>query len=326
MNASTQLARRGSSVYLAAISSVAILACCIAVAPSWSKPTSSSAPQQTPMRVEVDLVTVPVSVVDRNNRPVSDLTKDDFQIYDEDKLQAITLFEAETHQPLDLALMMDSSMSTELDFPEERDAVDRFIKDVVRPGDGLAFFTFADDVTERCDFTDDVPKLQQSVQKVREGAGTALYDAVVLGSQELKQRKSDRRRVIIMITDAGETTSKSSFETARNDAIASDALLYTIVLNPVHNESGRNTAGEHALQTITETTGGAIFKPENVSELDTIFSRINRELRTQYRLGFYPDPKPPAGELRHLKLVVKGDYIPRYRQAYIAPGPKTKAN
>lgn len=320
-----QLLRRARAAqFLGGVSILA--AACIAVAPSWCRTGSAAALQQTPMRVEVDLVTVPVSVVDRNNRPVGDLTKGDFQIFDEDKLQAITLFEAETHQPLDLALMMDSSMSTSLDFEQERDAVDRFIKDVVRPGDGLAFFTFADEVTERCDFTDNVPKLQQSIQKVREGAGTALYDAVVLGSQELRQRKSDRRRVIIMITDAGETTSKSSFETARNDAIGSDALLYTIVLNPVKNESGRNTAGEHALQTITETTGGAIFTPESTAQLDGIFQRINRELRTQYRLGFYPDPKPPAGELRHLKLVVKGDYIPRYRQAYIAPGAKTKAN
>lgn len=327
MNRQAQLVRRSRAAYFFATSAILLTAGAAAVAPSWSKSTADAPQQQqTPMRIEVDLVTVPVSVVDRNNRPISDLTKDDFQIFDEDKLQSITLFEAETHQPLDLALMMDSSMSTSLDFESEREAVTHFIKDVVRPGDGLAFFTFADDVTERCDFTDDVPKLQQSVQKVREGAGTALYDAVVLGSQELRQRKSDRRRVIIMITDAGETTSHSSFETARNTAISSDALLYTIVLNPVKNESGRNTAGEHALQTITETTGGAIFTPESTTQLDGIFARINRELRTQYRLGFYPDPKPPAGELRHLRLVVKGDYIPRYRQAYIAPGAKTKAN
>ena len=153
-----------------------------------------------------------------------------------------------------------------------------------------------------------------------------MYDAVVLGSQELGQRKTDRRRVIIMMTDAGETTSHSSFETARNAAIASDALLYSIILNPVKNEGGRNTAGEHALQTITETTGGAMFVPDNAAQLDTIFARINRELRTQYRLGFYPDPKPPAGELRHLEVKVKGEFIVRYRQAYIAPGAKSKSN
>jgi Ca-activated chloride channel homolog len=285
-----------------------------------------SSPQQGPIKVEVELVNVLASVVDKNNRPVGDLTKDDFQIYDEGRLQTITVFESETHQPLDLALMFDASMSTALDFDAERDAAVRFIHNVVRPGDGLAFFTFSDDVTERVDFTDNIPRLQQAITKVKEGAGTALYDAVVLGSQELGNRKFDRRRVIIMLTDAGETTSHSSFETARNAAIHAGALLYTIVLNPVKNENGRNTAGEHALATITETTGGAMFYPQQASELDGIFTRINRELRTQYRLGFYPDPKPPAGELRHLEVRVKGDYIIRARQAYIAPGPKGKSN
>jgi len=286
------------------------------------------APQQNqgPIRVDVELVNVLASVVDKNNRPVGDLTKDDFEVLDEGKKQSISLFEAETHQPLDIALMMDASMSTALDFEAERNAVVRFTKDVVRKGDGLAFFTFSDDVTQRCDFTDDLPKLQLAIAKVKQGAGTAMYDAVVLGSQELGQRKLDRRRVIIMMTDAGETTSHSSFETARNAAIASDALLYSIILNPIKNEGGRNTAGEHALQTITETTGGAMFVPEDSAQLDVIFARINRELRTQYRLGFYPDPKPPAGELRHLDVKVKGDFIVRYRQAYIAPGSRSKSN
>jgi Ca-activated chloride channel family protein len=309
-----------------AIIFVAVFGSAMSPLPGKAAPPAAAQQNQGPIRVDVELVNVLASVVDKNNRPVGDLTKDDFKIFDEGKLQLISLFEAETHQPLDIALMMDSSMSTAMDFDAERDAVVRFTKDVVRPGDGLAFFTFADDVTERCDFTDDLPKLHQAIAKVKQGAGTAMYDAVVLGSQELGQRKTDRRRVIIMMTDAGETTSHSSFETARNAAIASDALLYSIILNPVKNEGGRNTAGEHALQTITETTGGAMFVPDNAAQLDTIFARINRELRTQYRLGFYPDPKPPAGELRHLEVKVKGEFIVRYRQAYIAPGSKSKSN
>ncbi|HET9402114.1 MAG TPA: VWA domain-containing protein, partial [Candidatus Acidoferrales bacterium] len=226
-----------------------------------------------------------------------------------------------THQPIDIALMIDSSMSTALDFPAQRDACLRFIHAVVRHGDGFAFFTFSDEVTQRTEFTDNVPLIQQAIQKVKEGAGTALYDAVVLGSRELEKRKSDRRKVIVLVTDAGETTSKASFEAARTEAIRSDALLYSIILNPVKNEGGRNTAGEHAIQTITETTGGAMFFPRETSQLDEIFARIDRELRTQYRLGFYPEPKPPAGELRHLEVkVTGGDYTARYRQAYIAPG------
>jgi Ca-activated chloride channel family protein len=273
------------------------------------------------IKIEVNLVTIPVSVVDRANRPIVDLPRDAFEIYDDGKAQTIRLFEAESHQSIDIALMIDSSMSTALDFPAQRDACLRFIRKVVRPGDGFAFFTFSDEVTQRTEFTDNVPLIQQAIQKVKEGAGTALYDAVVLGSRELEKRKSERRKVIVLVTDGGETTSKASFESARSEAIRSDALLYSVILRPVKNESGRNTAGEHAIETITETTGGAMFFPDSNEQLDEIFARIDRELRTQYRIGFYPEPKPPAGQLRHLKVVIKGgDYTPRYRQAYIAPG------
>jgi len=94
--------------------------------PPAPKAPNAGDPQQQPIRVEVDLVSILASVVDKTNRPIIDLPKDAFQIYDEGKLQSLTLFEAETHQPIDLALMVDSSMSTALDFPVERDAAARF--------------------------------------------------------------------------------------------------------------------------------------------------------------------------------------------------------
>ena len=106
------------------------------------------------------------------------------------------------------------------------------------------------------------PTLQDAVRRVPEGAGTSIYDAVLLGSDALEKRRGDRRRVIIMLTDAGETTSHADFEAARKAALRAGILLYTIVIRPVKNENGRNTAGEHALQTITDTTGGAMFFPD----------------------------------------------------------------
>ena len=114
------------------------------------------------------------------------------------------------------------------------------------------------------------------------GSGTVLYDSLVLGSHALDRLTRDRRRVIVLVTDAGETTSSSKFEEARRDAIASGALLYSIVVRPIPTESGRNTAGEHALITITDCTGGALFYLDNFDQLEGLFDRINRELRTQY--------------------------------------------
>ena len=152
--------------------------------------------------------------------------------------------------------MIDSSMSEEKEVKFEGEAASHFIAQVVRPGDALSVFEFSDAVTDLADFSADVPKLQAAVRRITPGAGTAMYDAIVLGSQSIRRRPSGRRRAIILVTDAGETTSVSKFEDARRAAIASGALLYSIVIRPVKNENGRNTAGEHALITITDGTGG----------------------------------------------------------------------
>ncbi len=117
-----------------------------------------------------------------------------------------------------------------------------------------------------------------------------MYDAVVLGSNELKRRPQGRRRAIVLVTDAGETTSYSKFDDARRAAISSEALLYSIVIRPIKSESGRETAGEHALITITDSSGGAVFILDTLDQLDAMFDRIDRELRTQYLLGYYPNP------------------------------------
>jgi len=271
--------------------------------------------------VDVSLVNVLASVLDKNNRPAPDLTREQFEVYEEGKPQKIEVFEPETQQPLDLALMVDASLSElkELDF--ETGAAARFIAQLVRPGDRLAVYEFSDAVTQLANFSDDVPRLQTAVRHVFPGDGTALYDAVYLGSQALERGGTGRRRALVILTDAGETTSRADFETARRAAVRAEALLYTIVIRPVKNENGRNTAGEHALETIADTTGGAMYYPDELAQLDSMFDRIDRELRTQYRLGYYPQPRAPQGVYRQIEVRVKGDYKVRYRKSYYSGGP-----
>jgi Ca-activated chloride channel family protein len=163
--------------------------------------------------------------------------------------------------------------------------------------------------------------LQAAVHRMPSDSGTSIYDAILLAARSLERRGEDRRRVIILVTDAGETTSTSDFDAARKGAVRSGSLLYTIVIRPVKNESGRNTAGEHALETITDTMGGAMFYPDAASELDAIFDRINRELRTQYRLGYYPNPRGPANAYRQIEVKVPGKYQVRHRKSYLT-GPQ----
>src|SRR5467141_3457198 len=201
------------------------------------------------IRVNVNLVNVLVSVLDEHNRPAPDIPRDAFQLLEEGIEQKIEVFESETQLPLDLALMIDSSLSAHKEIAFEEDAAAHFIRQVLRPGDRLSVFAVDENVTQLASFSDNVAELQSAVRKIPSGAGTSIYDAVLLGSRALQRRGEDRRRVIILVTDAGETTSTSDFDSARKEAVRCNALLYTIVIRPVKNESGRNTAGAHALDT-----------------------------------------------------------------------------
>jgi Ca-activated chloride channel family protein len=221
------------------------------------------APVQTPERqkapatpkgtikVNVNLVNVLVSVLDENKRPAPNLPQEAFEVDEEGVTQKIEFFEPETKLPLDVALMIDASMSAHIDFPYERDAATRFIRQVLRPDDRMSVFSFDETVTQRTTFTEKVQTLTEAVAKIPDGAGTSIYDALLLGSQALAKREGERRRVIILVTDGGETTSHTDFESARRAALRGEVLLYTILVRAMKSENGRNTAGEHALQTIT---------------------------------------------------------------------------
>jgi len=287
---------------------------------SSSSTDNSSDPLQdrAKIKVKVDLVNVLVSVLDEHNRPAPDLPVDAFQLLDEDNPQTIAVFEKETQQPLDLALMFDASLSTQLGQPAQREAATRFIQQVLRPGDRLAVYAVDENVTQIAAFSDNVARLQDAVKRIPQGAGTSIYDAVFLGSRGLARQGADRRSVIILITDGGETTSHADFDTARREAVRNGTLLYTVVIRAIKNENGRNTAGEHALETITDTTGGAVFYPDSTSQLGEIFDRINRELRTQYRLGYYPTPRGPADTYRHIEVSVVRPALPQVPSASTA--------
>jgi Ca-activated chloride channel family protein len=292
-------------------------------------------PQQEDRRIktEVNLVSVIASVLDKDGRPVPDLPKEAFEVYEEGVKQQVEVFEAETQQPLDLALMVDASFSVRKDLAFELEAAARFVRQVVRPVDRVAVFEIADRVTQLSEFSSSVPRLEDAVRRTEAGEASPLYDAVVLGSQALEKRPLGRRRVVVLVTDGGESTSRAKFDDARRAALAAGTMLYTILINPVKTEGGRNTAGEHALVTITEVTGGSMYFPADVAALNDIFDLMDRELRTQYRLGYYPTPRPPqtaAAAFRRIEVkVISSDpaaaaanrFTIHHRRGYFTPGP-----
>jgi Ca-activated chloride channel family protein len=304
--------------------------------PPWAQPAGSlpqrpSEPQvkeraqeaasRGTIKINVNLVNVLVSVLDDHNRPAPNLPIEAFQVLEEGVPQKIDIFESETKQPLDLALMIDASLSAHKEMAFERDAASHFIRQILRPDDRLGVFYFDESVTQSAAFSNDVGMLQEAVRRIPDGAGTSIYDAVVLGARALEKRDRERRRVIVLVTDAGETTSRADFEAARKQALGAGVLLYTIVIRAVKNENGRNTAGEHALQTITESTGGAMFFPDVPQDLFAIFDRIDVELRTQYRLAYYPNPRGPANTYRTIEVKVLPGYTARHRRNYLT-GPQ----
>jgi Mg-chelatase subunit ChlD len=184
--------------------------------PAQAEDSQEPAAQRGRIRVNVNLVNVLVSVLDEKNRPAPDLSKEVFQLFEEGVEQKIDKFESETSQPLDIALMIDASLSAHKEISFEQEAAAHFIRQVLRPGDRLSVFSFDENVTQAPPyFSDNVNELQAAVRKIPAGAGTSIYDAVLLGSRALERRGDDRRRVIILVTDAGETTSTSDFDAAR---------------------------------------------------------------------------------------------------------------
>ncbi len=154
----------------------------------WKKPTHNRKrpPRRNknrPIRIQTDLVNILASVIDANGEPVIGLPQTAFQLFEEDVEQKIVRFEPQTNRPLDLALLVDTSGSATIELKIERDAAERFVKEVVRPDDRVAVFSFTSEVVQLCNFSSDAKVLENAVRRVdtTPDMGTSLYDAVVLG-------------------------------------------------------------------------------------------------------------------------------------------------
>ncbi len=270
-------------------------------------------------KVDVKLVNVFVTVTDEHGAPVGGLQKDNFNLLEDGKAQKIAVFDKESALPLSIVLGIDTSLSTRKDLPLELASARRFAHAILRPVDALSLYQFSEIVSEVTHFTSDLKTIDHGIDHVRTGSATALYDALYLGSQALEPRQG--RKVMVVITDGGDTVSKVDYQDAVRAAQQAEAIVYSIIIVPIEASAGRDTGGEHALIQLSEDTGGKYYYATSVSQLDDAFHRISDELRTQYLLAYYPSQRLSDSDFRRIQINVNGvpsaaDFKARYRTGY----------
>jgi Ca-activated chloride channel family protein len=287
--------------------------------PAEGKPGQQSEPTTT-LRVDVNLVNVFVTVTDEHGSPIGGLTKENFILKEDDREQKIAVFDKESALPISIALGIDTSLSTRHDLPLEQAAAKRFVNTIVRPIDALSVYGFNEIVHESTPgFTADLKRIDEAIDHLRLGAATALYDAIYLTSRALDKRKG--RKVIVLITDGGDTISTVDYKEAVRAAEEAEALVYSIIIVPIESSAGRETGGEHALIQLSEDTGGKYYYATSGTQLDEAFRKISDELRTQYLLAYYPSQRTSWSEFRKIAVHVTGaadatSYRARHRAGY----------
>ena len=274
------------------------------------------------LHVDVKLVNVFVNVTDKTGAIVGGLTRDDFRISEDNRPQTISIFERQSEMPLNLTLAIDTSGSVFKDRQLEHDAAKRFVHALLRPQDKISLLEFATYVTERTAFTNRVSLIDRGLDQLRGGDATALYDAIFLGCKGLEPL--DGRKVMVIVSDGGDTAKSTTYQEARDAALRSEVMIYSLIDVPIEASAGRDLGGEHALITLAEETGGKSFY---VSEggLDKAFARVSDDLRTQYVLGYYPHNQEPGRVFHRVQVTVPRasaeDFNIRHRVGYFADSP-----
>ena len=246
------------------------------------------AAQQPPTFRSGPAVVVPVfaTVTDAQKRLVPSLTEADFEILDDDRPQALTLFES-TIQPLTVIVMLDTSASMTGTIPLLRAAAEQFLLRLL-PADRARVGAFNDKIQLSAPFTSDRDELVGDLKDLDYGNSTKLYDALVLSLDELKPVAG--RRVILVFTDGDDTASRAGLGTVIERARAEEAMVYAVGLESNYFDGRRmvRSRPDRGLRKLADETGGGYFELTKTQELAPTFTRVAQELHSQYVLGFTP--------------------------------------
>jgi len=296
------------------------------------------------IRVNTTLVTLPVSVMDRDGRYVPNLRKEDFRLWENGVEQNVAFF-ASVDKPFSVVLMLDTSGSTRFRLEEIQDAAITFVNQL-RQDDQVMVVSFDDQVRVLSEFTSDRYRLRDAIRRTRPGDGTKLYDAVDL---VINQRLSSvsGRKAIVLFTDGVDTTSRhASYDSNIRDAEELDALIYPVQYNTYTDMGGGGGSGwpnsngdilgqilggvfgrggggrgggggggignsrreydiaNRYLHELAERTGARDYEADSTQNLSSAFANIAEELRRQYSLGYYPKTPAQTGDRRQIRVRV----------------------
>jgi VWFA-related protein len=282
------------------------------------------------LSVDVELVQLPISVLDKEGRPVNSLTKDHFQIFEDNVQQQIKLFKHEDI-PLSLGLVIDNSGSMR----NKRERVNSSALSFVResnPEDETFIVNFDDSAYLEQDFTGSIGDLIDALDNLDTRGETALYDAVYLSVDHVKTGKKDKK-VVLLISDGEDNVSKYGFNKVVEALRESKVTLYAIGLLEENDQRGGlfkkppSKKAKEALARFAEITGGQAYFPKSLDEVEELVKTIAHDLRNHYTIGYTPSNRKLDGSWREVRVKVNppknvSKVTVRTKQGYYAPGPQ----
>jgi Ca-activated chloride channel homolog len=269
------------------------------------------------IRIDTNLVLIPVLVTDQNDRLISGLGKEHFKIFDDKVEQAITQFASED-APVSIGLVVDCSGSMGPKLAKSRAAVSDLLR-TANPEDEFMLVTFNDRVRLLTGLTDRIEEIQNQMIFIQSRGQTALIDAIYLALNQMKGAKHPRKAILV-ISDGGDNSSRYSYGELKKLVREADVQIYSIgILEPIgtRGRSPEELAGPALLADIAGQTGGRLYEADDLSALPGIASKIGRALRNEYVLGFSPADTNRDGKYHRIRVKVeppKG--LPRLRTSF----------
>lgn len=271
--------------------------------------------------VDVELVNVIFSVLDKKGKVITDLTQNEIRVLENDEEQKITNFTREADVPLTIALLIDTSNSIRAQFKVEQEAaIDFFHTTVRRRQDKAMLMSFDSTVDILQPFTDNADLLTKAVRRLKTGGGTKMFDAIQAACQEHLKKEPGRRRVLILIGDGDDNMSFETLDSTLEIAQRADVSIYVISTNTSGFFGMESPKNDKILKKLADETGGRAFFPAKIDEMAMNFQEISQELRSQYSVAYRSPDRKRDGSFRSIKInAVRKDVKLHHRKGYYAP-------